>query len=55
MFALLHRLTEAHRTALAAGVRFCETCAEGVSTAAQRAEAAYARAQDKALTAGIRL
>ncbi len=53
MFALLHRLNEAHRTARVAGVRFCETC--GVSTAAQCADAAYARAHVKALTAGIRL
>ncbi|WP_018350424.1 hypothetical protein [Longispora albida] len=54
MFALLHRIA-AHRTAaIAAGVQFCETCSEGVTTASQRAEARLACAHEKAVTAGFR-
>ncbi|WP_412538464.1 hypothetical protein R8Z50_21730 [Longispora sp. K20-0274] len=54
MFALIRKVAAARTAAIAAGVRFCEECVDGVSTAAQRAEARFQRAHDKALTTGIR-
>ncbi|GIG56866.1 hypothetical protein Lfu02_12380 [Longispora fulva] len=54
MFTLLHRLSAARTATVAAGVRFCEGCSDAVSTQAQRAEARFQRAHDKALTSGFR-
>ncbi|MGY0231165.1 hypothetical protein [Longispora urticae] len=53
MFAIIRKLTEARTATVAAGVRFCEECTDAVSTAAQRAEARFQRAHDKALTTGF--